>query len=188
MLFCIFFIFLGSKNALNQEDKLVSVVGDKDPVSVIDLQHIEPSPMENVSAGELFQDASNLSGLSVEELAWALERSKEEDGSLWSVLGEIEKRGSFKLLPNLHDKYTSVKVKGKIEILKVISGTEFFEKPESAKVIIEALGDNDYLVRGFAAKLSSNFESEMIANAVEQRLEVEENEVVRNVLQRSFSG
>ena len=72
----------------------------------------------------------------------------------------------------------------KISAIKEIEKIGVYKEEKIIDILIQNLNDEDYLVRGFAAKLLAKAESEKAIQALQTRKEIEKNEIVQKVLNK----
>lgn len=132
--------------------------------------------------------ASGLKELKDEEIAWLLSEHQQDSKLLRLLIAEVGTRKSSELLLRLmpvsmHQDYTV-----RIDVIKSLSRSEFRSNPEVMAVIIAALSDSEFLVRGFAAKTLAAIGSPEAVKALQAREGEEKNQVVLKVIQDSLAS
>lgn len=70
----------------------------------------------------------------------------------------------------------------KVDFLKVVGDVQYRDQVEILDVISSALGDSEFVVRGFAAKTLGDQKSSLAVKALEERLLVETHDGVRRII------
>ena len=126
--------------------------------------------------------AGQVRSLSDEHLRQFLDAGSPSDKLMRIAIGNAGLRDSLvfqqALLKHLRNKNFAVRV----EVLKALRREEYLSKLEVLDEVLKMLGDKEYLVRGFAARLVSGRKEPQVAEALKRQLESENNEVVRKVL------
>ena len=131
--------------------------------------------------------ASQLSGLKDEELAWLLSEQQQDTKMMRLVIAEAGTRKNSELVMRLvpismHQDYAV-----RIEVIKALSRSDFRSNSEVMAIIIAALSDSEFLVRGFAAKTLAAIGTPEAVKALEQRVSEEKNQVVLKVIQDALA-
>jgi serine/threonine protein kinase len=74
----------------------------------------------------------------------------------------------------------------RIEALKALSKPHHYNMNDGLEAIIKGLNDDEYLVRGFAARVLGHIPSSLSIQAIEEQFRVEQNEVVKKVMEQSL--
>lgn len=140
---------------------------------------------QNVVLPEGPFDAKKIVGLSNEQLALMVSENINDQEVAKLVIPEIIKRGNLELLAVV---LRSSDYKIKIDVLKAISGLEKSKRESLTADVVSCLNDNnEFLVRGFAAKILTQFKNQEAISALEARQLVEKNQIVLKVLNDSVS-
>ena len=107
------------------------------------------------------------------------------------AISEASKRKEAKFLPYLVRLYGHKHVVVRAHVIKALSSEFFASKQESANVLAEALSDQEYLVRGFAAKGAISFKNPPMAkkllNELKLREKKEKNSRVLKLIKKSIA-
>lgn len=74
----------------------------------------------------------------------------------------------------------------RIEVLKALSREQHYGLKSGFQGIVTCLGDKEYLVRGYAGKVIGYIPGEESIKALENRLQIEQHEVVKKLIQQSL--
>lgn len=131
--------------------------------------------------------AESISVLKDEELGWLL--TTENSNSQAARLGASEagRRSAQLLTVELAKAVKSSDLKLRVEAIKSLTKEPHSGRVEAQQAVSEALNDEEYLVRGFAAKALAQMGGANTASLLEARLQVEKNQVVVKVLNDSLA-
>lgn len=145
----------------------------------------EPEPVSAPAGGytkdfiEALPDAK-LASLFVED-------SLSEEAMLYVVDAASKRRGiDFTRLLAFISAHENFRIR--IQALKALAKSPHVSRPDAVSAVIGRLGDSDFLVRGFAAKILGDIPSRSSLNALEARRELEQNKKVIAILDRSIEA
>lgn len=156
--------------------------GGNAPVPERDFLPIKPQiPAEGFTSASLKQ-------LRDEELAWLLSEEQADAKLLRLVTAEVGNRNRWELILRLmpvsmHQDYTV-----RIDVIKALSRSDFRSHAEVMPLIIAALSDSEFLVRGFAAKTLAAIGTPEAVKALEKRISEEKEPVVLKVIQDAIQS
>ncbi len=156
--------------------------GGTAPVPERDFLPIKPQiPAEGFTSTSLKQ-------LRDEELAWLLSEEQADAKLLRLVTAEVGNRNRWELILRLmpvsmHQDYTV-----RIDVIKALSRSDFRSNAEVMPLIIAALSDSEFLVRGFAAKTLAAIGTPEAVKALEKRISEEKEPVVLKVIQDAIQS
>ncbi|MCB0325211.1 MAG: HEAT repeat domain-containing protein, partial [Bdellovibrionales bacterium] len=107
--------------------------------------------------------------------------------SLEVAIAAAGKRESTVLTGPLLTQLTNPQFGVRVAVLKAISGSKRLKEPGMVDALVDRLGDQDNLVRGFAAKVLAEAGGARAKEALSKQLAVEKNEVVRRVLEQCLA-
>ena len=102
------------------------------------------------------------------------------------VLSSIDSEYSSELTRQLVGLLDSEDYRLRVATLKVMRKPQFASKANVVKAVLSQLDDDEYVVRGFAAKLLENSDEARVRNALKRQLKREKNKVVRKIIASSL--
>ena len=148
----------------------------KDSMTVTDLVVNDPEPEAPAEVVTPTSEVANTGLLS------ALASSSVS--TIRGALEEAVRQGDISVLPEMTKLADSPEYIVRIDLIKALSQPPFFDRDESFAVISRLVNDNEYLVRGFAAKSLVASNRPDAAELLQQRLAEEKNAIVLEVLSR----
>ena len=130
---------------------------------------------------------SNIKDLNNGELGFLLGKEGQSVDELTIFLTEAGSRNEPLLTPHIVKLFDHDHVVVRTHIVKAVSSGESVSEKESVELIVKALGDKEYLVRGFAAKGASNFSDPKVLSALKARAKKEDNSRVVKLINKSIS-
>ncbi len=172
-------------------EPITKPVAAKSPVATPTVTSSLPAPEEEKVAEEVKEEikftASNYStatigNLDTDELAILLTLEDVDDNLLKVAIKEAGKRADSQLIPALipltrHPRYAM-----QVAVLKVLSKEPYKDSVEVYDALVACLDDKEYIVRGFAAKIIGAIGREDSQAVLEKRLAVEDNEIVKKII------
>lgn len=113
-------------------------------------------------------------------------KAKEGYRTFELVISEVGKRGGEKFFAGLlaHAVHPSYRVR--VQVVKALASPAYLKRHQTAAVFSTMLNDNEYLVRGFAAKALGARGGQDSKKLLEKRLAAEENKVVIELIKKSI--
>jgi serine/threonine-protein kinase len=134
------------------------------------------SPEPRVDVAAVTTSSSDSSRVLVEALG------SNSVSTIRGALEEAVKQGDLSVLPEMVKLADRPEYIVKVDLLKALAQPPFFDRDESFSVITKLITDNEYLVRGFAAKNLIASKRPDAAELLNQRLAEEKNAIVLKVL------
>ena len=144
-------------------------------------QRLPQEPLDGFSA-------ESLKDLSDEQLKGLAKRRDLRGKSLRAIADEFSSRGALGYLDSLLILLENDDFGVRVSALKGLRNEKALERKDVRVAVTRALQDEEYLVRGFAAKILSNSSDRTVRKALEDRLAVEQRPVVKKVLRQALAG
>ena len=130
---------------------------------------------------------SSVANLGDSEIGWLLSADNSDAPSKRLAAAEAGKRTGPELTDALCEAMKSPEYKARIDAMKGLSRTPHIQRRAAIDALLAALGDDEFIVRGFAAKILAGVGGAQVQSALEERLKEEKNSVVLKVLNDSLS-
>ncbi len=184
-------IWLIAGGAFQSETKLSSTTPESENSSkppAIPKTEAPPPPKPSLQGITV----ANISAQSDETIGELLTRSGElgEGGNelLRASIAEAGKRDSASVTTALNSLTNSPDYRVRVDVLKALLGKSHQTRTGTDRIFIGRLNDEEFLVRGFAAKALVEFPSNEVLMALNSRLGIEPNSVVRTMISKSITG